>query len=97
MTHTRQIDRALLLFAATTAATILVTLATSWLGTEFELLEWLPADWGVVVGLFLWVGLPLLHFRSQVDVDAPGLLSIASGAASWLAAMVFTIYWHAVS
>lgn len=97
MTHTRQIDRALLLFAATTAGTALVTVATAWLGAEFELLEWLPAAWRVVVGLFLWVGLPLLHFRLQVDVDAPGLLSVVSGVASWLAAMVFTIYWLAVS
>ncbi|MBL8729906.1 MAG: hypothetical protein JNM25_15880 [Planctomycetes bacterium] len=97
MANTRQIDRALLLFAATTAATILVTVLTSWLGSAIELLEWLPGAWAFVVLLLMWVGLPLVHFRLQVEGDPPALLSVFSGTASWLVGAAFTTYWHAVT
>lgn len=97
MAHTRQIDRALLLFAATTAATILVTVLTFWLGSEFEALEWLAGAWGFVMWLLLWVGLPLVHFRLQVEGEPRALLSLGSGIASWLVGAGFTAYWHAVT
>ena len=97
MANTRHIDRALLLFAATTAATILVTVSTSWLGSALELLEWLPGAWAFVVCLLMWIGLPLVHFRLQFESDPPALLSVFSGTASWLVSAAYTTYWHAVT
>ena len=89
--------RAMLLFVATTAATILVTILTSWLGAASEQLVWLPGAWSFVMWLLMWVVLPLVHFGLQVESDRPALLSVASGAASWLVGAAFTTYWHAVT
>ena len=81
MANTRQIDRALVLFAATTTATILVTIVTFWLGSEFKALRWLAFAWALAVWLLMWVG----------------LLPILSGISSWLVGAGFTLYWQMVT
>ena len=97
MANTRQIDRALVLFAATTTATILVTIVTFWLGSEFKALRWLAFAWALAVWLLMWVGLPLVHYRLQLAGEPSWLLPILSGISSWLVGAGFTLYWQMVT
>jgi hypothetical protein len=94
LVSTSQVDRAIVLFCATTASTIAVTVCLFWLGRNFDSIRWVALVWFFAVMIVLPIPTVLLHARLQVPGKPAGLLSVFSGGSSWLVGAAFTLYWQ---